>query len=324
MSIRPCWSLSEIPSTLTPFICRALNILRANAWRLPRLNLKSDEFGRSVPPGFFVYLIQTPNGTSPHVQNKLTMPADGCKPEAAAQRFTASRNSPAYLIASQSCDEDDTLIMFANGPWIAEHKATLAFCGNSRSIMLASILAVRSWAAAAALSAAPALAFSSAVSWSVLPRSSAFFVRNCPLIRAISMPTASSPNTPSVIKIEAINPNARSNLKGLPAGRMIPRLHAAMLWLYSRATTQISAATPTTTKPVNHGSNRSQNPDDLSKAVTALSRADMALSNAEASLGRAEAMQIKCEEITVVALLCLLGVRIGLLIVTFRRYKGKI
>jgi hypothetical protein len=75
---------------------------------------------------------------------------------------------------------------------------------------------------------------------------------------------------------------------------------------------------------VNQGSNRSQNADELSRVVIALSRADMALSKAEASLGRAEAMQIKCAAITLVALFCLLGVRIGFLIVTFRHNKDKI
>jgi hypothetical protein len=155
-------------------------------------------------------------------------------------------------------------------------------------------------------------------------RNSAFLLRSCPFMRAMATPAQSSQATPSAMADEATTSTQNLRCDGLPGGRIIPRRQASMASRWSRHTTQTSATTPATTNPVNQGSNRSQNADELSRVVIALSRADMALSKAEASLGRAEAMQIKCAAITLVALFCLLGVRSGFLIVTFRHNKGKI
>jgi hypothetical protein len=72
----------------------------------------------------------------------------------------------------------------------------------------------------------------------------------------------------------------------------------------------ISIATPTKTNAVNKGNNLSQHPEELSRAVMELSNADIELSKAEVSVGRLEAVEIKHAAITIVALLCLVGVKI--------------
>ena len=83
----------------------------------------------------------------------------------------------------------------------------------------------------------------------------------------------------------------------------MPRSQSSISSRYSRQITQNSIATPTATKTVNHDSHRSQETDELSKALISLSRADMALSKAEASVSKLEAVWIKAAKITIVGLL---------------------
>jgi hypothetical protein len=91
------------------------------------------------------------------------------------------------------------------------------------------------------------------------------------------------------------------------SGKCIPtRTHLCQLVissLRSQTTTTRSANNPSTTNPVNQGSDFSQQPDDFSRVVTVLARTDISLSKAEAEPGKDEAMQIKCGRITVTALL---------------------
>jgi hypothetical protein len=95
--------------------------------------------------------------------------------------------------------------------------------------------------------------------------------------------------------------------------------------------TNTSIRTPRTTAAVNHGSVLSQNSDrvlrdsiEISSAEMELFKADMAISKAEESEGRLEAAWVRSMAITTIALLCLLGVRIGLLIVALRRdYRSR-
>jgi hypothetical protein len=103
----------------------------------------------------------------------------------------------------------------------------------------------------------------------------------------------------------------------------MPRSHAVVASLCSKHMTTTSIATPITTSPVDQGNNRSQLPDDVSRAIIAFSRADMALSRAEASLGRLEALQIRCAKITLFALLCLIAVKTGVLIIGLHSEKGE-
>jgi hypothetical protein len=84
-----------------------------------------------------------------------------------------------------------------------------------------------------------------------------------------------------------------------------------------------------TTQAVKNGSSLSQNADQRSRELIALSsaemeifRADMEISKAEESEGRLEAAWVRSMEITAIALLCLLGARISVLILALSRRKA--
>jgi hypothetical protein len=157
-------------------------------------------------------------------------------------------------------------------------------------------------AASAEFLASPDCCVTSASSWSLLLRNSPLLVRSEPLIDVIFTPTRSSPTIPPVTSKTPMISTTHFLVDGLSGERIVPRRQASMSLRRSRQITQSSIATPSATKAVNHGSDRSQGTDELSKAVMSLSSADMALCRAEASIGRLEALWIKCTKFTIVAL----------------------
>jgi len=174
--------------------------------------------------------------------------------------------------------------------------------------------------------ASPASSVTSASNWSLLLLKSPFFVRNWPLICAITIPNANSPKMPNTTRDVAPIPSHSFRLDGRSGGRTIPRRHASDSSLCSHTINQISAATPMTTQIVKNGSSLSQNADqrsrefiELSNAEIELFKADTELSKAEESEGRLEAAWVKSVAITAIALLLLLAARIGKLIVARRR-----
>jgi hypothetical protein len=117
--------------------------------------------------------------------------------------------------------------------------------------------------------------------------------------------------------------------EGLTGSRCTPKCinaHASMSSRQSARMTNTSIRTPRTTAAVNHGSVFSQNSDralresmEISSAEREFFKADMELSKAEESEGRLEAAWIRSVAITAIALLRLLGARIGVLILAPRR-----
>ena len=166
--------------------------------------------------------------------------------------------------------------------------------------------------------ALPASSVTSARSWSLLLRNSIPFDRSFPFIDEILRPTPNSPMTPAKIKM-MLAIWMPSLIGDGPLGINSETSHSLTSFLWSWITTSISSATPIATSNVNHPSHGSKPLDWLSRAVMSLSKADMELCKAEAELGRVETVQIMCAVISGSAILCLLGVRLGFLIVTFRR-----
>ncbi len=151
----------------------------------------------------------------------------------------------------------------------------------------------------AEVAASPACRVTSATNCSLLLRRSSLLLRNSALLPrnrllmcCISMPLPNSPATLIATSETLITSTANFIIEGLLGDRITPTKfassHASTSSLYSCRMTQHSIRTPTTTKPVNTHTNRSQGSDEFSMALISVSNADIALSRAEIELCKAE------------------------------------
>ncbi len=304
-----------IPTTLMPLDSSFSRRAIASAFRMiPKPVGDGGSGGTGAGEGS--YVIQTPQSGVVYCRYP-TPPTcggliEGLRPPAISHRSSASPMLNAYSVVSISPTKALTWYFLASFGPSSEHSFRSCSFDSFLHSMLASSCTRAKSAALACLLASSASEVTSATSWSDAARNSPFLLRRMPLICEIQRPMPNSPMTPIMTKM-MLAISIPSFFRDGPSGINSQKSHSPTSFLWSKITTNISSVTPIATSNVYRPSHGSKPLDWLSRAAMSFSKADMEPCRAEAALGSVESVQIICAVISGPAILCLLGVMLGLL-----------